>query len=64
MLKIGDKIPNINVTTHKGETINLEDLKGKKIISQIKIDVPSFTKKNLPKSLRQIPVSTPGSRHI
>ena len=39
-------------------------IKGKKIISQIKINVPSFTKKNLPKSLRQIPVSTPGSRHI
>ena len=39
-------------------------IKGKKIISQIKIDVPCFTKKNLPKSLRQIPVSTPGSRHI
>ena len=32
MLKIGDKIPNINVTTHTGETINLGDLKGKKIV--------------------------------
>ena len=32
MLKVGDKIPNINVTTHKGETLNLGDLKGKKII--------------------------------
>ena len=32
MLKAGDKIPNINVTTHKGENINLEDLKGKKIV--------------------------------
>ena len=32
MLKIGDKIPNINVTTHKGESINLSDLKGKKIV--------------------------------
>ena len=32
MLKIGDKIPNINVTTHKGETMNLGDLKGKKIV--------------------------------
>ena len=31
MLKIGDKIPNINVTTHKGETMNLGDLKGKKL---------------------------------
>ena len=32
MLKIGDKIPNINVTTHKGESINLSDLRGKKIV--------------------------------
>ena len=32
MLKAGDKIPNINVTTHKGESINLGDLKGKKIV--------------------------------
>ena len=39
-------------------------IKGKKIISQIKINVPSFTKKNLPKSLKQIPITTPGSRYI
>ena len=39
-------------------------IKGKKIISQIKFNVPSFTKKNLPNSLRQIPVTIPGSRHI
>ena len=32
MLKVGDKIPNINVTTHKGETLNLGDLKGKNIV--------------------------------
>ena len=32
MLKIGDKIPNINVTTHKGKTINLSDYKGKKVV--------------------------------
>ena len=32
MLKIGDKIPNINITTHKGESINLSDFKGKKIV--------------------------------
>ncbi len=31
MLKAGDKIPNINVTTHKGESINLGDLKVKKL---------------------------------
>ena len=32
MLKVGDNIPNINVTTHKGETINLTNFKGKKVI--------------------------------
>ena len=32
MLKIGDNIPNINVTTHKGESVNLSDFKGKKIV--------------------------------
>ncbi len=30
MLKIGDKIPNLDLITHKGEKINLNDLKGKK----------------------------------
>ena len=39
-------------------------IKRKKIISQIKINVPSFTKKNLPKSLKQVPITTPGSRYI
>ena len=32
MLKVGDNIPNINVTTHNGDTINLADFKGKKVI--------------------------------
>ena len=32
MLKIGDKIPNLDLITHKGEKINLNDLKGKKIV--------------------------------
>ena len=31
MLKVGDNIPNINVTTHKGETINLAILKERKL---------------------------------
>ena len=39
-------------------------IKGKKIISQIKINIPAFTNKSLPKSLRKIPITTPGSRHI
>ena len=36
----------------------------KKIISHLKIDVPVFKKKNLPKELKLIPITTPGSRYI
>ena len=36
----------------------------KKIISQLKIDVPTFNKNQLPKNLKSIPITTPGSRFI
>jgi len=36
----------------------------KKITSHLKIEVPTFNKKKLPKSLRSISISTPGSRFI
>ena len=36
----------------------------KKIISQLKIEVPTFKKDNLPTSLKSVPISTPGSRFI
>ena len=35
-----------------------------KIISQMKINVPTFKKNKLPKSLKSIPISKPGSRHV
>ena len=35
-----------------------------KIVSEIKIDVPTYTKKNLPNDLASIAVTTPGSRFI
>ncbi len=35
-----------------------------KIVSEIKIDVPTYTKKNLPSDLASISVTTPGSRFI
>ena len=35
-----------------------------KIVSHLKIDVPSYTFKNIPKSLKLIPITTPGSRFI
>ena len=34
------------------------------IISHLKIDVPTFSKKQLPINLKSIPISTPGSRFI
>ena len=39
-------------------------IKNKTIISQLQIDVPTYEKKNLPLSLKKIPVSTPGSRYL
>ena len=35
-----------------------------KIVSQMKIAVPTFTKNNLPTSLKSIPITKPGSRYI
>ena len=36
----------------------------KKIISHLKIDVPTFKSNQLPKELKLIPITTPGSRFI
>ena len=35
-----------------------------KIISHLKIDVPTFSEKQLPENLKSIPVTRPGSRYI
>ena len=35
-----------------------------KIVSHLKIDVPTFKKKNLPEALKNIPITVPGSRFI
>ena len=44
---------------------NKKDLKiKKKIISQLKIDVPSYKRTNLPSDLKLLPITTPGSRFI
>ncbi len=39
-------------------------IKNKKIISQVKLNIPTFRKKDLPKNLKKIPVSKPGSRFL
>ena len=36
----------------------------RKIVSHLKIEVPSYKKNQLPQSLRTIPITTPGSRFI
>ena len=35
-----------------------------KIVSHLKINVPTYKKNNLPKELKMIPITTPGSRFI
>ena len=39
-------------------------IKNKKIISQIKLNVPTYTKINLPNDLKKIPITKPGSRFL
>ena len=39
-------------------------IKNKKIISQVKLNVPTYTKKNLPDNLKQVPIRKPGSRFL
>ena len=39
-------------------------IKKGKIISQIKLDVPTYNKKNLPNFLKKIPITKPGSRFL
>ena len=41
-----------------------KSLKIKKIVSHLKIDVPTFKKHKLPKELKSIPITKPGSRFI
>ena len=39
-------------------------IKKGKIISQLKLDVPTYDKKNLPEFLKNIPITKPGSRYL
>ena len=44
---------------------NKQKLKiSKSVVSQIKINIPTFSKKNLPEYLKSIPINKPGSRFI
>jgi Orotate phosphoribosyltransferase len=47
------------------DRLNKKTLKiNNKIVSQVKIDVPTFTKNNLPEYLKKIPITVPGSRRL
>ena len=35
-----------------------------KIVSQVKLNIPTFKNKNLPNYLKKIPITKPGSRHL
>jgi len=45
---------------------NKKSLKIKKmeIVSQVKINIPSYSLKKIPNNLKKIPISKPGSRHL
>ena len=43
---------------------NTLKIKNKKIISQIKLNVPTFKIKNIPTELKNIPITKPGSRFL
>ena len=44
---------------------NKKNLKIKKnIVSQIKLNIPTYKKNKLPVNLKKIPVTKPGSRHL
>ena len=36
----------------------------KKIISQVKLNIPAYKKKNIPSNLKNIPITKPGSRYL
>ena len=39
-------------------------IRNKKIISQVKLNIPTYKKKNLPINLKNIPITKPGSRYL
>ena len=39
-------------------------IRNKKIISQIKLNIPTYKKNNLPINLKNIPITKPGSRYL
>ena len=60
--KAGAKLLGFSCIIDRSNKKNLKIKK--KIISHMKIDVPVFNKNKLPHSLKSIPITKPGSRHV
>ena len=61
--KYNSKIIGFACLIDRSNNKNLK-IKNKKIISQVKIEVPTFKKNKLPDYLKKIPVKSPGSRRL
>ena len=61
--KKGAKVVGYACLINRSNKKTLKIKKGK-IISQIKLDVPTYNKKNLPNFLKKIPITKPGSRFL
>jgi len=61
--KYNSKVVGFACLIDRSNKKNLK-IKNKKIISQVKMEVPTFKKNKLPDFLKKIPVSSPGSRRI
>ena len=61
--KYNSKIVGFACLIDRSNKKNLK-IKNKSIISQVKLEVPTFKKNNLPDYLKKIPVKSPGSRRL
>ena len=60
--KRGAKIIGFACIIDRSDNKNLKIKK--KIVSQIKLNIPTYKKNNLPSNLKNIPITKPGSRYI
>ena len=61
--KSGAKILGYACLINRSDKKNLK-IKNKTIVEQIKINVVTYKKNNLPKHIKKIPISIPGSRNL
>jgi len=61
--KYGGKLIGYACIIDRSNKKNLK-IKNMEIVSQVKIDIPSYSLKKIPNNLKKIPISKPGSRHL